>query len=174
MKLIALASVAALTLVGAAIPAQAASTTTTCTALKAKVTKAAKSGKNAKAKRLKQKYRSCRSVASIRSQLANYTFTGMRGDGQAVSITLCDSGAWSTQIGSRPVATNSGTTWLVRYPQYTSASKWVTQVADKPDRAQGGWSVGFARDGDAFQFGIASFDQVTSLGSVTRSAATGC
>lgn len=174
MRLVALAPIAALALVGTALPAHSATPGVSCQSLKKQAKKAAKSGKKAKATRLKQKYKTCQSAAAIRSALANYTFTGTRGDGEPVTITLCESGAWSTQIGSRPVATNSGTTWLVRYPNYSSASKWVAQVADKPDMRQGGWSVGFARDGAAFQFGVASFDEVSDLGAVTRSPATTC
>lgn len=77
-------------------------------------------------------------------------------------------------IASRPVATNSGTTWRVRYPRFTSSTKWVAQVADKPSFRDGGWSVGFARQGDAFSFGVASFDEVRDLGCVTCAPATGC
>ena len=162
----------------AALPAVAAQEVTasdSCAPLQKRAKQAAKSGKKTQAKRLKQRYKTCRSEATIRSALAGYTFTGNRGDGQAVQITLCDNGAWSTRIGSRPVAVNSGTTWVVRYPKFSSASKWVTQVAEFKDRNKGGWSVGFARNGDSFEFGIASFDEVSDLGPVSRApAGTAC
>ncbi|MEI2784236.1 MAG: hypothetical protein V9E82_00805 [Candidatus Nanopelagicales bacterium] len=56
----------------------------------------------------------------------------------------------------------------MRAVNFSSATKWVTQVAENADRRAGGWSIGMARDGGAFQIGIASFDEVTDLGPVTR------
>ncbi len=145
--------------------------TNSCASIQKKAKQAAKSGKKAKAKRLKQRYKTCKSEATIQSALAGYTFTGTRGDGEPVTITLCDDGTWSDRIGSSPAALGSGTTWVVRYPKFSSASKWVAQVAEFKDRTKGGWSVGFARNGDAFEFGIASFDEVSDLGPVTRAPA---
>jgi hypothetical protein len=164
-------------LLGAGLPtaahatAASAASSPSCAPLQQKAKKAARSGKKAKAKRLKQRFKTCRNEATIRSALAGYTFAGTRGDGQPISITLCANGNWSSRTGSRPVAISSGSTWFVRFPQFTSTSAWVTQVAENKDRRQGGWSVGVARQGDAFQVGIASFEDVSSLGPVTRAPA---
>lgn len=169
---------ACLGLATAALPAVAAQELTgsdSCAPIQKKAKQAAKSGKKAKAKRLKQRYKTCKSEATIRSALAGYTFTGNRGDGALVQVTLCDNGTWSSRIGSRPVAVSSGTTWVVRYPRFSSASKWVAQVAEYKDRNKGGWSVGFARSAETFEFGIASFDEVNELGPVSRApAGTAC
>jgi hypothetical protein len=147
------------------------SATASCTPLLKKSKKAARGGQKAKAKRLRTKYRACKAAITVRSALAGYTFTGTRGDGEPTSVTLCENGTWESRTGARPVGISTGTTWYVRYPQFTSATKWVTQVAEYKDRNRGGWSVGVARDGDSFQVGIASFDTVTDLGAVTRTPA---
>ncbi len=149
-------------------PTASAASPTNCTALQKQAAKAAKKGQKAKAKRLRQQARTCKQAATVRTALAGYTFTGTRGDGQAVSVTLCADGRWQSKTGSRPVAISTGTTWLVRSLRYSNGTQWVTQVAENADRRAGGWSIGMARAGDAFQVGIASFDEVSDLGPVTR------
>jgi hypothetical protein len=162
-------------LLAAAAPAVSADASITATAsckpLLKKSKKAARAGQKGKAKRLRTKYRACQASITVREALAGYTFTGVRGDGEPTSVTLCENGKWESRSGARPVGISTGTAWYVRYPQFTSATKWVTQVAEYKDRNRGGWSVGVARDGDAFQVGIASFDTVTDLGAVTRTPA---
>ncbi len=150
-------------------PATAAASDS-CTPLKKQAKKAAKKGQKAKAKRLRTKHRTCKDTATIRTALAGYTFTGTRGDGEQISVTLCENGKRQSRTGSGPVAISTGDSWLVRYPQFSSATKWVTQVAEYKDRNRGGWSIGLAREGDAFQIGISSFDTVNSLGPVTRTS----
>lgn len=149
-------------------PTATAASPTNCAALQKQVGKAAKKGQKAKAKRLRQQLRTCKQASSVRTALAGYTFTGTRGDGQPVSVTLCDDGRWESRSGSRPVGISEGTTWVVRALAFSNATKWVTQVAENADRRAGGWSIGMAREADAFQIGIASFDEVTDLGPVTR------
>lgn len=122
-----------------------------------------------KAKRLRAKYRTCNHTATVREALAGYTFAGTRGDGEPVTVTLCESGQWHNRIGDRSGGTASGTQWYIRNLAYENSKNWVTQVGANRNREDGGWSVGLARQGDAFQFGIASFDGVTHLGPVTRS-----
>ena len=124
------------------------------------------------AKRLRAKHRTCKGAVAIRTALAGYAFTGTRGDGQSVMITLCSDGTWESRTGSSPVAISSGTDWYVRNTTFTNARKWVTQVGENQNWRKGGWGVGVARDGDSFQVGIASFDGVTDLGVVTRAPAT--
>ena len=65
---------------------------------------------------------------------------------------------------------STGSSWFVRNLNYSSGSKWVTQVGENKDRDKGGWGIGLARDGDSFQVGIDSFDTVTSLGPATRTS----
>ncbi len=162
-------------LVAVAAPGVQADASTTATAscqpLLKKAKKAARKGQKAKAKRLRSQHRTCKAAIAVRTQLAGYTFTGTRGDGQPVTITLCSNGAWESRTGSRPVGISSGTNWFVRNTTFTNATTWVTQVGENQDRRKGGWGVGFARDGDSFQVGIAYFDGVTDLGGVTRSPA---
>ena len=159
--------ISSLGLLMSAVPTAIATSPTNCAALQKQAAKAAKKGQKAKAKRLRQQVRTCKQATSVRTSLAGYTFTGTRGDGQLMSVTLCEDGRWQSMAGSRPVAISAGTTWVVRSVNFSSATKWVTQVAENADRA-GGWSIGMARDGGAFQIGIASFDEVTDLGPVTR------
>lgn len=162
-------------LAGAAAPAaqaeSTASATASCKPLLKKAKKAARAGQKAKAKRLRTKYRTCNSAVTVRTQLAGYTFTGTRGDGEAVTLTLCSSGAWESRAGRAPVAVATGTNWYVRNTNFSSATKWVTQVGDKQNWREGGWGVGLARSGESFQIGIASFDGVTDLGAATRTPA---
>ena len=145
-----------------------------CSKFQKKAKKAKKAGKAKKAKRLKKSYKVCKKTikreATVTSQISGYTFTGTRGDGEAKTVTFCPDGAWSSRTGSGIVAVSSGTTWFVRNLNYSSGSKWVTQVGENKDRDKGGWGVGLARDGDAFQIGIDSFDTVTSLGPVVRTS----
>ena len=141
-----------------------------CAPIQKKAKKAKRAGKKAKAKRLRVRLNTCRDAAKVRSALAGYTFTGTRGDGEPVSVTLCDNGKWHSRTGYTPVALSTGDSWYVLNPDYTSATKWVAQVSENKDPRQGGWTTGFARAGDAFQIGTASFDTVTSLGPVTRSS----
>lgn len=177
MRLLAVVACPVLTLglVAVAAPAAHADASTTATAscqpLLKKAKKAARKGQRAKAKRLRAKHRTCKGAVAVRSQLAGYTFTGTRGDGQSVMITLCSNGAWESRTGSRPVAISSGTNWYVRNTTFTNATTWETQVGENQDRRKGGWGVGFARDGDSFQVGIAYFDGVDDLGAVTRTPA---
>lgn len=147
-----------------------AATSDSCAPLKKQAKKAAKTGKKAKAKRIRAKHKICKNTAKVRAAIAGYTFTGTRGDGEPMSVTLCDDGKWTSRTGSRPVAISEGDSWFVRYPQFSSSTKWVTQVAEYKDRAKGGWGIGLARDGEAFQIGIASFYEVSSLGPVTRTS----
>jgi len=160
--------ISSLGLLVSAAPSATAASPTNCAAIQKQVAKAVKKGQKAKAKRLRQQLRTCKQATSVRTSLAGYTFTGTRGDGQLVSVTLCEDGRWQGRAGSRPVAISAGTTWVVRSVNFSSATKWVTQVAENADRRAGGWSIGMARDGGAFQIGIASFDEVTDLGPVTR------
>ncbi len=164
--------ISTLGLVLSAAPAATAAPPASCGALQKQVTKAAKKGQKAKAKRLRQQLRSCKQAASVQTALAGYTFTGTRGDGQPVSVTLCADGRWQSRTGSRPVGISEGTTWVVRALKFSNATKWVTQVAENADRRAGGWSIGVAREADAFQIGIASFDEVSDLGPVTRTDGT--
>lgn len=174
MRLIAFAAcpLLAFGLVGAVAPAQAStSATASCTPLLKKAKKSARAGQKAKAKRLRNKHRACKGALTVRTALAGYTFTGKRGDGQAVTLTLCSNGTWESRTGNGPVAVSSGTSWFVRNTTFSSATKWETQVGENKDRRKGGWGVGMARDGDSFQLGIASFDGVSDLGPVTRTPA---
>lgn len=122
-----------------------------------------------KAKRLRADSRTRKGMATVREARAGYTFAGTRGDGEPVTVTLCESGQWHNRIGDRSEGTASGTQWYIRSLTYKNSRNWVTQVGANRNREDGGWRVGFARQGDAFQFGIASFDSVTHLGPVTRS-----
>lgn len=159
-------------LVAATAPVvHAEASTVACKPLLKNSKKAARAGQKAKAKRLRAKYRACTSAATVRTALAGYTFTGTRGDGEAVSVTLCSNGTWESRTGSRPVAISTGTSWFVRHLDFSNPTKWVTQVGEYQDRSKGGWGVGVARDGDTFQVGIAYFDGVTDLGGVTRAPA---
>jgi hypothetical protein len=149
-------------------PVATAATGTSCAPIQKKVTKAVKAGKKAKAKRLRQQLRTCKQAANVRSQIAGFTFTGTRGDGQAVAVTLCANGRWESRTGSRPVGISTGTSWFVRPVGAARATNWTVEVAESADPRGGGWSIGMARRGDAFQIGIASLGRVSDLGPVTR------
>lgn len=156
----------------AAVHADSQLTSSSCSKYQKKAKKAKKAGKTKKTKRLKKAYKTCKKTvkreATVTSQISGYTFTGTRGDGQPMTVTFCPDGKWSSRTGSGIVARSQGTSWFVRNLAYTNGSKWMTQVGENKDRDKGGWCIGLARDGDAFQIGIDSFDTVTSLGPVTR------
>lgn len=168
MKIAASLIVCSLGLALVVAPSASAAPSSECTAIQKKAAKAAKAGKKAKAKRLRSQIRTCKQGATVRTALAGYTFTGTRGDGEPVSVTLCTDGRWQSKTGSRPVGISEGTTWYVRNLAFSSASQWTTQVGENSDRRQGGWGIGVARQGDSFQIGITSFDTVDDLGPVTR------
>lgn len=158
----------------ATVPSATAASSDSCAPIQSKAKQAAKQGKSAKAKRLRAKYRACQHSVQVRSQLAGYTFTGTRGDGEPMTVTLCDNGKWISRTGA-PAGVSQGDSWYVRYLTRRDAQHWTTQVGEYRKRESGGWSIGLARSGPDFQIGIASFDTVSSLGPVVRtSAAEAC
>jgi len=160
----------------AAVHADSQLSSSSCAKYKKKVKKASKAGKAKKAKRLKKAYKTCKKTVknerTVTQAISGYTFTGTRGDRQPMTVTFCPDGKWSSRSGYQPVAVSTGSSWFVRNLNYSSGSKWVTQVGENKDRDKGGWGIGLARDGDSFQVGIDSFDTVTSLGPATRTSGT--
>jgi len=171
------AGVAVLGLVGATAPSAQASSPSpsakTCSKIQKKAKKAKKAGAAKKAKRLQKRLRTCkkqvRRQRTVVNAISGYTFTGTRGDGRPMNLTFCPDGKWISYERDIRFA-NRGDNWYVRELDYTSSTKWVTQVGENKDRSDGGFGIGLARAGDAFQVGIASFDTVTDLGPATRSS----
>jgi len=146
---------------------------------KYKKTQASKYKKQYK-KQLKR-FKSCKSSSggatlrqqeeAVRGQLAGYTYTGTRGDGASVIVTLCSNGKWESRTYSHGSWGNSvGAQWYVRGLKYTGNTSWVTQVGANKAEAQGGWGIGMALEGSTFKVGIARSGGVTNLGNVTQSS----
>jgi hypothetical protein len=179
MKLRAAAiSVAIVGLLGAmtpvsAHPASSDLASNSCSKFQKKAKKATKAGKTKKAKRLRKKARVCKRTLKnerkVTSDISGYSFSGTRGDGRTMNLTFCPDGKWISYDRDIRFA-NRGDAWFVRNVQLTRRTQWVTQVAENKDRSQGGFAIGLARDGDAFQVGISSFDTVTTLGPVVRTS----
>jgi hypothetical protein len=169
--------IAVLGLVGATAPTAQASSPSpsaeSCSKIQKKAKKAKKAGAAKKAKRLQKRSRSCRKqvnrLRTVVNAISGYTFTGKGGDGLPMNLTFCPDGKWISYERDIRFA-NRGDSWYVRELDYTSSTKWVTQVGENKDRSDGGFGIGLARAGDTFQVGIASFDAVTDLGPATGSS----
>ncbi len=172
----------------AASAAETYKTKSGCAAHKKKYKKLKKKYQKTNASKYKKKYKkqlkkfkSCKNSgggsaakqqeAAVRAQLAGYTYTGTRGDGASVIVTLCSDGKWKSQTSrGGPWGISTGAQWHVRGLTYSSATHWVTQVGENKDETQGGWGIGMARDGSTFKVGIARFGGAENFGSVTQSS----
>ena len=124
--------IAVLGLVGATAPtAQASSPSPSAESCSKIQKKAKKAGAAKKAKRLQKRSRSCRKqvnrLRTVVNAISGYTFTGTRGDGLPMNLTFCPDGKWISYERDIRFA-NRGDSWSVRELDYTSSTKWVTQV----------------------------------------------